>query len=271
MSEYILCQTKRAATPYYIENISLNIYSIEELCYYLYNNLYLIDDTIMNEGLCSWIETELQLPNLALKLRRYIGRSAGLEDFLYPVFKEINYLTYDELKDLNNRLSLMREEPEAQRRKAKSDSMIENGMYVNAIRDYQKLCSEIEEQNRRSVEAGTGPGKDAALLPGLYHNLGCAYAHLFQMENALEGFYKAWDLDRKENRLITYLLAFREVRTPLEYESRLSELSVNSTVRMEIKEKLEQFSRKPQREVYSQHVDEIIREITSEYHRSTGS
>ena len=36
MSGYILCQVKRAKLPYYIENISTNIYSIEELCFYFY-------------------------------------------------------------------------------------------------------------------------------------------------------------------------------------------------------------------------------------------
>ncbi len=271
MSEYILCQTRKASVPYYVENISLNIYSMEELCYYLYHNLYLIDDTIMNEGLCAWIENELQLPRLALKLRRYVGKNVPLEDYLYPIFKEINYLTYDELKDLNGRLMVMRDEPEEVRRKAKSDSMIENGMYVNAIRDYQKLSSELEEKIKKAEETGREPGRDTDLLPALYHNLGCAYAHLFQMENAVENFYKAWDRDKKESRLITYLLAFREVRTPLEYESRLAELSVSTTVRLELKERIEQFSRKPCHEVYSQHVDEIIQTITAEYHRSTGS
>ena len=49
MSGYILCQTKTADSPYFIENISTNIYTLEELCYYLFHNLYLIDDTVMNE------------------------------------------------------------------------------------------------------------------------------------------------------------------------------------------------------------------------------
>ena len=40
MSGYILCQVKRAKLPYYIENISTNIYSIEELCFYFYHNIY---------------------------------------------------------------------------------------------------------------------------------------------------------------------------------------------------------------------------------------
>lgn len=51
MSGYILCQVKRAKNPYYISNISTNIYSIEELCYYLYHNIYLLDETIINEQL----------------------------------------------------------------------------------------------------------------------------------------------------------------------------------------------------------------------------
>ena len=51
MSGYILCQTKKAEIPYYIENISTNVYSLEELCYYFYHNLYLVDETILNERL----------------------------------------------------------------------------------------------------------------------------------------------------------------------------------------------------------------------------
>ncbi|MEI3245814.1 MAG: hypothetical protein V8S26_06775 [Lachnospiraceae bacterium] len=31
---------------------------MEELCYYLYNNLYLIDDTLLNEKLCVWLKDD---------------------------------------------------------------------------------------------------------------------------------------------------------------------------------------------------------------------
>ena len=61
MSSYILCQIKRASLPFYIKNISMNIYSIEELCYYLYHNIYLLDETIINEHLCDWLKKELGL------------------------------------------------------------------------------------------------------------------------------------------------------------------------------------------------------------------
>lgn len=39
MGELILCSHPIAAMPYYIDNISLNVYSLEELCYYIENHL----------------------------------------------------------------------------------------------------------------------------------------------------------------------------------------------------------------------------------------
>ena len=141
MSGYILCQTKTADSPYFIENISTNIYTLEELCYYLFHNLYLIDDTVMNERLCLWLQDELNLPGLAARLRANLGKFSSLEDVLYPVFKEINYLTYEELKVLNARIQNLDRESRQVREKQKGDALMENGMYVHAIQVYQKLLS----------------------------------------------------------------------------------------------------------------------------------
>ena len=142
MSGYILCQTKTADSPYFIENISTNIYTLEELCYYLFHNLYLIDDTVMNERLCLWLQDELNLPGLAARLRANLGKFSSLEDVLYPVFKEINYLTYEELKVLNARIQNLDRESRQVREKQKGDALMENGMYVHAIQVYQKLLEE---------------------------------------------------------------------------------------------------------------------------------
>ena len=43
MGSLILCHSKRAKRPYEISRVHMRIYTIEELCYYLCNNLYLID------------------------------------------------------------------------------------------------------------------------------------------------------------------------------------------------------------------------------------
>ena len=260
MSGYILCQTKRAKLPYFIENISTNVYSIEELCYYLYHNLYLIDQTIMNEGLCSWIQEELELPALAAKLRSKISKFASAEDIVYPVFKEINYLTYEELKELNVRLKKMNEETPAMREKQKADALMENEMYVHAIQVYQNL---LEREDLEEIREG--------MTEKVYHNLGCAYSYLFQMEKATEYFRKAYEGSRSREALEAYLIAFGMTRTSSEYEKMAKSIGTEKEVLQNIRERLQEFSKTPELVVNKTNMDEILTRLTREYHRSTGS
>lgn len=260
MSGYILCQTQKAEIPYYIENISANIYSLEELCYYLYHNLYLVDHTVMNEGLCVWLQEELKLPKLAAKLRAKIGKFVSTEEFLYPVFKEINYLTYEELKALNNRLQKLDAESPAVREKQKGDTLVENGMYVHAIRVYQKLLERDDLQNERE-----------GFRESIFHNLGCAYTYLFQMEKALEYFQMAYEENHSRAALKCFLLAYHSIRTPIEYESRAAEMNADKEILEEIKKDLAHFSRKPATHVHNRNIDHMLEKFTREYHRSTGS
>ena len=260
MSGYILCQTKKAETPYYIENISTNIYSLEELCYYFYHNLYLVDHSILNEGLLTWIQDELNLPKLASKLRAKLGQFSSIEDFLYPVFKEINYLTYEELKGLNSRIQKLDKESPLVREKEKGDALAENGMYVHAIRAYQDL---LKRENLEEVREG--------FRENVYHNLGCAYSYLFQMEKALECFLKAYEEHHSRSALKTYLLAFHSIRTPIEYESRAAELGADREVLDEIRNALAHFARQPRVHVHNRNIDNMLERFTREYHRSTGS
>ena len=258
MSGYILCQTKRAKLPYFIENISTNVYSIEELCYYLYHNLYLIDQTIMNEGLCSWIQEELELPALAAKLRSKISKFASAEDIVYPVFKEINYLTYEELKELNVRLQKMNEETPAMREKQKADALMENEMYVHAIQVYQNL---LEREDLEEIREG--------MTEKVYHNLGCAYSYLFQMEKATEYFRKAYEGSRSREALEAYLIAFGMTRTSSEYEKMAKSIGTEKEVLQNIRERLQEFSKTPELVVNKTNMDEILTRLTREYHRST--
>ena len=260
MGAYILCQAKKAGKPYFIENISTNIYSIEELCYYLYNNLYLVDNTIINEGLCKWLEEELEMESLAAKLRPHLGKFSSAEDILYPVLKEINYLTYEELRSLNVRLAKLDAEPPVVREKQKGDALVENGMYVGAIHVYEKL---LESPELKYGESG--------LKERVYHNLGCVHSYLFQMEKALECFEKAYILGGSKSSLKIYLLAFYSIRTPIEYENKLKELSVSEELRREIQETLKDFAKIPEKKVSSDQIDSVLEDFTREYHRSTGS
>ena len=204
MSGYILCQTKKAQRPYFIENISMNIYSIEELCYYLYHNLYLADHTVFNEELCNWLRDELELVHLAAKLKQNLERNVSVEEMIYPVFKEINYLTYEEMKGFNSRIVTYGKEKAAVRQKRKGDALTENGMYVNAIRVYQKLLEREDLSEQRKGFAAS-----------VRYNLGCAYSYLFQMEKAQECFLEAYREEGAERLVLLGDLLYHGPRNDL--------------------------------------------------------
>ncbi|MDY4692665.1 MAG: hypothetical protein SO401_03755 [Blautia sp.] len=260
MSGYILCQTKKAEHPYFIENISMNIYSIEELCYYLYHNLYLVDQTTINEELCTWLENELKLPALAAKLRKNLGKYNDAEDILYPIFKEINYLTYEELRILNGQIARLNQESIPVRQKRKGDSFVENGMYVNAIQVYRKI-----------LERDDLDGEREGLREQVWYNLGCAHSCLFQMEEASECFFHAYETGHSPKALKAYLLAYRSIAGRKEYEKKLTELKVAEELKKELNEALDNFSRIPPVSVEKEEIDGMLVKITREYHRSTGS
>ena len=238
MSGYILCQVKKAEKPFYIENISTNIYSIEELCYYLYNNLYLVDRSLISNKLCTWLDEELKLPKLAAKLRPFIGKEAGLEEILYPIFKEINYLAYEELRILNGRIERRNKESEEIREKRKGDALMENRMYVNAIRVYQKLLEKDSREISREMRER------------ILHNQGCAYSYLFQMDKALDCFFAAWKVNQSEKALKIYLLAYRSVHTPEEFEKIQEDLKAEDSVKKETARALEQFISLPEQGIH---------------------
>ena len=142
MSNYYLCRTRRTRHPFYIESIGRNIYSIEELCYFLYQYVYLVDDTILNEKLCVWIGEELGLLRLAKSLMRVLERQLAESDVSMPVFKECGYLPDEELLYYQEQLADIQIEPEAVRKKMKADHLVEFGVYAKAIGEYEKILEQ---------------------------------------------------------------------------------------------------------------------------------
>lgn len=262
MSGYILCQIPRTSVPYYIESISTNIYSIEELCYFFHHNLYLIDKTILNQTLYLWIKEQLGLKKLCQKLQSAEEKNtAGIRDFIYPVFKEINYLSYEDMKEYENQVARLEKELPYVRLKMKGDCLVENGMYVNALKVYQELLQEYEDADRIP----------ASFIGNIYHNAGCAYSYLFQKEEALECFEKSYHLLRTEEALHSYLLSFYNGKTPQQYQRKLEELGVEEQTRQALQKKLDAVLAEEQPSIPDSEIDGMIARMVKEYHRSTGS
>ena len=164
------------------------------------------------------------------------------------------------MKSLNMQIQKLAEEAPFLREKRKGDALVENGMYVHAIQVYQKL---LEEETLEEVREG--------FTEDIFHNLGCAYSYLFQMEKAVDCFRKAYEGSRSKEALEAYLLAFGVTKTPEEYQNLVRRLDVEKEVLREIKEKLAEFGKKPEIPTDYENIDETLQKLTRDYHRSTGS
>ena len=257
MSSYILCQVKRASMPYYIENISTNIYSIEELCYYFYHNIYLLDETILNEHLCDWLRKELGLEKLYKRLYKVLEEGLGTSEFILAVFKEINYLTHKEFKELNEKLNLLELQPVVLREKKKGDYLVENKMYVNAIRIYENALQKEDKDGLGEQFSG-----------GIYHNMGCAYLHLFQFADAAQCFLKAYQVLRTKQVLSHYLMAvYMEQQEG--FEKACEDMEASKEQKQEVLQKLEEAEQETQ-PVTREEAEEVLNGFIRDYHRSTG-
>ena len=88
---------KRRNIRFYIESIDINIYTIEELCFYLWKNVSLLDESILNEKLCDWLEGELGMQRLAFHLREKLKDAESIAELVLPVFREVRYLNAAEM------------------------------------------------------------------------------------------------------------------------------------------------------------------------------
>lgn len=255
MSGYILCQIKRAKTPYYIENISINIYSIEELCYYMYHNICLLDETIINEQLLVWLRDELHLRRLYQRLYPLLDERNSIGEFVLPIFKEINYLSHDQFRKMNERLKQFEEQIQPVKSKQKGDYLVEHEKYINAIRVYQMALEESKETMLGEQFQGS-----------IYNNMGCAYSGLFQMEEALGCFRKAYDILKSHAALKSYLFAVCMSSGREAYEKKVQELCVDEETRKEMDLQMAEAANVKMPE----NLDETLAEWTREYHRNTG-
>ena len=139
MGSLILCHKKKAKHPYEISRIHMRIYTIEELCYYFCNNLYLVDYTIINRQLCDWLEEELELYDLADELRGILDQNGPVEQFLLAVLSHASIYSSSEITRIHNVLEHLKNQNEVEREKYKADNLLKAGEVASAILVYQSI------------------------------------------------------------------------------------------------------------------------------------
>ena len=222
-----LCTVKMAEHPFYIDSVGVSIYSIEELCFFLKENLYLIDKSIMNSSLCDWVRDELGLKTLSRKMSEAMERpDKDVSYFIMPVFAEIGYLSGKGLHALREELTRVQVGPEDERSKIRADYLVQSGRYTAAITAYRKILT------RNSSPSSLG----AQFYASVWNNLGCAYALQFRYRNAADCFLSAWKLVRSREMMRKYVSTLPLFLDEKEYRDTLESLGADPVLIEKIQE-----------------------------------
>ena len=186
MGKIILCRGQITDKPYVTPQTDIKLYSAEELCYYIYNNIYLIGQDLIDDNLIEFLQAVGE-GELAARVKKLKESGASLAQILVTILKSIDYYSVAEIEQLKEILNTLGKQSVCERLKARGDGYLNAKFYFAAISCYESIIKDYK-------------GKDllAADYAKVYHNLGTAYARMFMYEKAVEYYDEAYRLGQHE-------------------------------------------------------------------------
>lgn len=218
MGDLLFCNGPIASMPYYIEGVSINIYSLEELCYYIANNTYLMDKNFMNSELCIWIEQGAQNPALSERLAEIMRQKGKLSSFVSEILLETGYCTSEENREILQILTEMEEMSDFECNKIRADRLMEKEKYLSCIYEYKRL-----------LDADDARLQTPELLGNIWHNLGTAYARMFLFDEAVECYEKAFHYNNNKESMKARLFAYKCMQRDIDFMWAAEEYGLSDT------------------------------------------
>ncbi len=227
MSKLILCSGERTKRPYVFGSTGVRIYSMEELCYYLNNHVYMIEEDMFREELFDWIDLELKLSERAQKLRLLKKQGADVKTIVTVILCSTDYYTEAEIKSVLKVLDEIIGMPTIKRNYIKANTLLHNQQYKEAAAEYERLMNSKEIIQISPEEYGD-----------VYHNLAIAKLHVTGLKEASKLLLHAYERNGKEASLKQYLISLRLIGSTQEYENKIQEFQVREELRNEIEDHL---------------------------------
>ncbi len=244
MGKVILCSGKRTSRPYVLPGTGYRIYSIEELCYYIYNNIYSMDETIFSDSLIDWIGAELNLVSRAEKLSMSVKQKADYKTMLTIVLCSCDYYTEQEIKKLLTVVDEINTMPPVRRWYIRANTLLKRKQYAEAAAEYDRLLISEEAADLSPKDYGD-----------VLHNQAIATLYIYGPERALEIFLHAYERNQREESLRQYLYTLWLAEDREAFDEKLIEYDVSEELGKEIALRMEQLSResrlcRPMDEIY---------------------
>lgn len=207
-----ICVGNYATTPYRIEGLDQVVYDVEELCYCMKENAFLLDDSLMDDALADWIFGECGLKELARELYPLIHKKGSLSSFVTLIMEYVGFYDTQAIHQVAQSLKQGQGLSGLERRKTQIDHLVTKGKYVAALRGYDALLSQWDEF---AAAGQVMPG--TKVQANLYHNKGVAFSRLMLYELAGECFLKAYRITGEDEEYMAYLGTHRMRMNDNEY------------------------------------------------------
>lgn len=223
MSYLILCNGTMTNNPYYFEFTDTRIYSIEELCYYIYNNIYIIEKKIFTKELATWIDEELGMYELSEKINFMIDNDKSLKDIIVTILCSADYYFEEDIKKLIKTIDKIDGLPNILRRKIKADNFLRCHNYALAEKEYNDILSSYEIKNIDVKEQGN-----------ILHNLAIVKLYTSSIKSASRKFKEAYLKNENAESLKQYLYSIRLCNDEKQFEEEVHDLSVSNEILAEV-------------------------------------
>ena len=225
MGKLIFCTGRVTEKPYTFPFTKTKIYSMDELNYYLYNNIYLISEDTFQLSLCDWLENELLLPDVAEKIRNLLSHRNSLKDIVVSLLCSADYYTEQQIRELIKVMEQIERMPLIKKRKIKADNYLMFGQYAKASSEYEAIVDAKEAAIFSVVEYGD-----------IYHNLAVAKARTISASEAAKFYLLAYRRNQREESLIQYLYALLLSKNMEEFNAACEEFSISRERQTQLEE-----------------------------------
>lgn len=239
-----VCVGNYAKMPYCIPGLGLNVFCMEELCHCLKENAFLLDLSLMNDGLLDWVERECGLRDLAKALHPMVHRQGSLSAFVLAIQRYVGFFDEPVILEMEQVLKQGAGLTGLEKRKSQIDYLVKKKRYRQALRGYDELLSTLEkEQGEETQESSKtkNPPVEKAFLAKIWHNKGVAYAGLMLYGKAAECFGKACEWDENDDYTVDFMAAKRMELSQEAYVAFAGEHGEWHFDALELEKKLERF------------------------------
>lgn len=230
-----VCVGDYATTPYRIPGLELSVYSMEELCYCLKENAFLLDVSIMNDSLLEWIANGCGVVELARELHPMVHKQGSLSGFVSMIMEYVGMFPDTDIRKVELVLKQGAGLSSIEKRKTQLDFLVKKKKYKAALRGYAAL---LERWQKLEAEGKEVPA--AKVQASIFYNMGVAYTRLMLYGQAAEQFWQAYETVGASEYMEAYLAAKRLELAEGEYVALAAELPDSYEVSLALEKRLEE-------------------------------